>query len=120
MNILVVESNLTLRRLWVWHLVRQDLNVAHVGDQEDAIKYLSEHDVNVIVLNLELAEGSAMAVADYASYRRPDARVIFVTNSSFFSDGAIFQQFQNACALVPKATKPDDLAAMASYYSRSA
>ena len=34
--------------------------------------------------------GVAMAVADFASYRRPEARVIFVTNTSFFSDGSIF------------------------------
>jgi len=45
---------------------------------------------DVIVLDLALEEGSALAVADFASYRHPDARVIFVTNASFFSDGSIF------------------------------
>ncbi|MEM6308160.1 MAG: response regulator [Pseudomonadota bacterium] len=120
MNILVVESNMSLRRLWAWHLMRQEFDVCHVGGQDDAIAHISENNVHLIVLNLELADGDAMAVADYASYRRPEARVIFVTSNSFFSDGAIFEHCQNACALVPKATKPDDLAAMATYYSRGA
>ncbi|MGB1235050.1 MAG: response regulator [Planktomarina sp.] len=118
MQILVVESNSSLRRLWVWHLVRQGLQVAHVSNTQTAMEFLSTNDVEVVVLNLELAGGDAMGVADYASYRRPDARVIFVTRDSFFSDGSIFQHCHNACALVPEATKPEDLAAMAEHYCR--
>jgi hypothetical protein len=65
-----------------------------------------------------LDDGSAFAVADYASFRHPDAGVIFVSNTSFFSDGSIFQLCSNACAFVPSATQPDDLAAMVEHYAK--
>ncbi|MGV6840118.1 MAG: response regulator [Planktomarina sp.] len=120
MNVLIVERNTALRRVWVWHLMRQGLKVAHVKDSKAALAYLSHTEVNVIVLNLEMTQERAMSVADYASYRWPDAKVIFVTKDRFFSDGAIFKHCQNACALLPEATNPNDLATMASYYSGQA
>ncbi len=117
MSVLVVESNTALRRIWAWHLVRHGLRVTHVADDNAAIEHLSENQTGVIIISLELTDGGAFAVADYASYRWPDASVIFVTRSSFFSDGSIFQHCNNACAILPNATKPEDLAAMASHYA---
>lgn len=78
---------------------------------------LSANDYEIIVLDLVLDNGSALAVADFASYRRPDARVIFVTNTSFFSDGSIFAHSPNACAYVQSETPPEDLAAMVEHYA---
>lgn len=78
---------------------------------------LSADAYDIIVLDLVLDNGSALAVADFASYRRPDARVIFVTNTSFFSDGSIFAHSPNACAYVQSETPPEDLAAMVEHYA---
>ena len=72
-----------------------------------------------MILDLVLDEGSALAVSDFASYRQPLARVIFVTNTSFFSDGSIFRHCVNACAYMPSATPPEDLAAMVEHYARA-
>jgi hypothetical protein len=66
---------------------------------------------------LVIEGGSAFAVADFASYRRPDARVVFVTNTTFFSDGSIFQHIPNACAFVPTETPPEDLVAIVEHYA---
>lgn len=99
------------------HLERQGAEVSLVHDQEAAIMSLSEHSYDIIVLDLVLEEGSALAVADFASYRRPDARVIFVTNTTFFSDGSIFAHSPNACAYVQSETPPEDLAAMVEHYA---
>ena len=74
---------------------------------------------HIVVLDLILDEGSAFAVADFMNYRQPDAQVIFVTNTSFFSDGSIFQLFSNACAYVQSETAPDDLAAIIEHYAAS-
>ncbi len=74
-------------------------------------------DFDIIVLDLVLEDGSALAVADFASYRRPEARVIFVTNTTFFSDGSIFAHSPNACAFVQSETPPEDLAAMVEHYA---
>ena len=61
---------------------------------------------------------SAIALADFASYRRPDAKVIFVSSSSFFSDGSIFQLSGNAHAFLPSSTPPEDLAAVVEHHAR--
>ena len=61
-----------------------------------------------------------MAVADYAAYRHPDARLIFVTATSFFSDGSIFAMSPNVCAFLPARTPPEDLAAVVEFHGNRA
>lgn len=96
---------------------RQGWAVRLVETQEQAILALYGADYEIILLDLILEKGSALAVADFASYRRPNARVIFVTNTSFFSDGSIFAHSPNACAYVQSETPPEDLAAMVEHYA---
>ena len=117
MNILIVESRAELGALWQRHLERQGALVTLTTTQGTAVEALCTNDFDVIVLDLVLEDGGALTVADFASYRRPEARVIFVTNTSFFSDGSIFTLSPNACAFVPSSTPPEDLAAMVDYYA---
>ncbi len=119
MKVLIVESNPDLGGLWQRHLQRQGADVSLVQTQEAAILALYGTDFEIIVLDLVLTDGSALAVADFASYRRPDARVIFVTNTTFFSDGSIFAHSPNACAYVQSETPPEDLAAIVEHYAAS-
>ena len=79
MNVLIVESKQELGKLWQRHLERQGASVQTAHSQESAILALYRDDVDVIVLDLVLDHGSALAVADFASYRRPEARVIVMT-----------------------------------------
>lgn len=116
MRVLIVESNPGLGSLWQSHIERLGGTVDLVNTQAEAIEVLRRDAVSVIVLNLILEQGSAFAVADYASYKSPDARVIFVSNTSFFSDGSIFKLMPNTCAYVPLDTPPEDLAAIAQHY----
>ena len=116
MKVLIVESNPELTKLWSGHLERQGAEVEHAATEVAAVDWLRIRDFDIIVLDLVVEGGSAFAVADYASYCRPAARVIFVTNTSFFSDGSIFQHIPNACAFLPSATAPEDLAAVIDYY----
>ncbi len=119
MKVLIVESSRDLGRVWKRHLERQGADVVLVHDQSDAIAVVRAQEIDVIVLDLVLSDGSALAIADFASYRRPQARVIFVTNTTFFSDGSIFQHSPNACAFVQSCTPPEDLAAMVEHYGRA-
>ncbi|WP_037229678.1 response regulator transcription factor [Roseobacter sp. GAI101] len=112
MEILIVESQSDLGALWQRHLERQGMEVACVTTQEGAISWLSIHSADIIILDLFLKDGTALAVADYANYKQPKARIIFVTNTSFFSDGSIFAHCANASAFVPSGTPPEDLAAL--------
>lgn len=116
MNVLIVESRPELSLLWMRHLERKGYDVARAHSQDDAVAHLSVEKADIIVLDLVLEQGSALAVADFASYRHPDARVIFVTNTTFFSDGSIFNHASNACAFLPSGTPPEDLAAMVAHY----
>ena len=119
MQVLIVESNPDLGGLWQRHLQRMGADVELALDQGAAIHALRMRPFDIIVLDLVLEDGAALAIADFASYRRPDARVIFVTNTSFFSDGSIFNVSSNACAFIQSGTPPEDLAAMVEHYGVS-
>ncbi|SEP07844.1 Response regulator receiver domain-containing protein [Salinihabitans flavidus] len=118
MEVLIAESETELGELWKRHLERMGANVALVGTHDAAIELLRDHAFDVIVLDLVLQDGGALAISDFASYRHPETRVIFVTNTSFFSDGSIFNLSPNACAFVRSGTPPEDLAAMVEYHAR--
>jgi CheY-like chemotaxis protein len=117
MNILIVENNPNLGALWANHLCRLSLDVTLASDQDSAVELLQENDWGLIILNLVLENGSAFAVADYAAYKAPDTKVLFVTNTSFFSDGSIFEHIPNACGLLQSGTPPQDLAAIAEHHA---
>lgn len=120
MRVLIVESRSDLGRVWRRHLERMGMEVATVGNQREAITYLEHEETDIIILDVVLRDGSALAVCDYASYRRPQARVIFVSSSSFFSDGSIFAHAANVRAFLPAATPPEDLAALVEHYAARA
>jgi len=115
-RVLIVESVPELANVWQRHLERHCMVVAHAYGQQDAIAHLSEHETDIIIQDLVINEGAALAIADYANYRQPAARVIFVTNTTFFSDGSIFAHSANARAFVQSSTPPEDLAAMVAHY----
>ena len=117
MNVLIVESEPDLGGLWQRHLERAGARVDLVCTQRDAINALQAEDYDVLVVDLVLKDGSALTVADFASFRSPGAPVIFVTNTSFFSDGSIFSLASNARAYLPTGTPPEDLAAMVEHYA---
>ncbi|OSP51933.1 response regulator [Pseudoruegeria sp. SK021] len=117
MPVLIVESNPELGELWKRHLERLGMTVFRVETDTAAIHTLRERQVRIIVLNVVLKDGGAFAVADYANYRYPKMKVIFVSSSSFFTDGSIFTLAGNACAYLPSSTPPDDLAAMVEYHA---
>ncbi|PTX57510.1 response regulator receiver domain-containing protein [Litoreibacter ponti] len=118
MDVLIVEDEGPLAQLWADHMSRAGANVTLAYTQSDAEEILRVCDFPVVVLNLRLSAGDASAIADYASFRRPRTKVVFVTSSSFFSDGSIFHYMPNACAMVPDTTPPADLAALVEYHGR--
>ncbi|MDU8910212.1 response regulator transcription factor [Aestuariicoccus sp. MJ-SS9] len=118
MNVLIVESCADLATLWSRHLMRQGATVEIADHQEAALEMLESRSFDIIVLDLVLRDGGALALADFASYRWPNTRVIFVTNTHFFSDGSIFTHCANACAYLAVDTAPEDIAAMVEHYGR--
>ncbi len=119
MRVLIVEGNPELGQVWARCIERSGVEVFVATSQSHAIEVMREDDISVIVLDLVLQDGSAFAIADYASYRHPDAKVIFVTNTTFFSDGSIFRHIPNACAFLQSETPPKDLAAMVEHFGEA-
>ena len=117
--ILIVASNEELSRIWARHLERQNHRVHVVTSQEDAVDFLCDNSPEVLVLDVMLEDGSAIATADFACYRQPNTRIVFVTRSTFFSDGSLFQHIPNTAAIIPERTNPDDLAEIVSYHGRA-
>lgn len=120
MHVLIVESNAALGKLWQKHLERQGCEVTLVHSGDDAVNVLRRQPVQIIVMDVVLDEGSSLAVADFASFRQPSARIVFVTNTSFFSDGSIFEHAPNACAFLRTATPVEDLGAIVEHYGERA
>lgn len=116
MRVLIVQSNANLGQLWCRHLERLQATVTVVQTGAQALSLVEADVFDVIVLDLVLNEGSALTVADFAEFRQPDANVVFVTDTTFFSDGSIFSHSANARAFIQTATPPDDLAAIVHYY----
>ena len=119
MSFLIVQSNAVLSQVWKRHLMRLGQDADAVSKTEDAITQLGAKSYQVIILDLETDGHRALNVADYAGYRQPHARVLFVTASSFFSDGRLLRQYSNACGVLHKATQPEDLVAMAHHYAQA-
>ena len=115
-KVLIVESEPALADVWQRHLERQGVDVVVAPSSDAAVALISAETFEVIVLDLVLAEGSALAVADFAEYRQPGTNVIFVTDTTFFSDGSIFELTPNARALVRTTAPPEDLAAMVEHF----
>ena len=116
---LIVQSRVPLAQLWQRHLQRSGADVWLATCEDEAFELLAEESFQVIILDLVLDKGSALSVSDMAQFRQPEARIIFVTNSGFFSDGSIFNLCANACAYLPSTTSPDDLTTMVHHYARA-
>lgn len=120
MSVLIVGEIRALCEIWARHLRRQGRSVLVADGQESAVSHLATAAVRVVVIDLMLSRGSALAVADYAAYRRPEARIVFVTGRRFFTDGSVFALSPNAAAVVGRDTPPADLAAIVDYHGSAA
>ena len=117
MAVLIVEGDQELAGLWKRHLEREGAAVRVTASAEDACTVLTESPIDVLVVDLDLPKVGALTVADFASYRRPDARVIFVTAKTFFSDGSIFRLSPNAAGFLAAGARPEDLAALVAHHT---
>jgi len=116
MRVLIVQDNTTLGKVWARHLQRLGGAVTLTESAEHALTLLQREAFDVIVLNLVLRNGGALTVADFANFNHPRANVVFVTDTTFFSDGSIFSHSANARAFIESNTPPSDLAEIVLYY----
>lgn len=116
MYVLIIHSNGGLAAIWQRHLELLDAQVTQARTSAAALEMLETISFDAIVLDVMLDGYSALAVADMAQFRQPWANVVFVTDTTVFSDGSIFGYSGNARAFLQTATPPDDLAAIVHHY----
>ncbi len=119
-QVLIVEAQESLGKLWQNFLKRQGFEVALAVSQKDAIDSLRFDQWDVLVIDLMLPNSSVLAISDFASYKNPDISIIVVSASSFFSDGSIFELLPNARGFMNQPIEPDDLAAVVDHCTRTA
>ncbi|MEL6376674.1 MAG: response regulator [Pseudomonadota bacterium] len=119
LNVLIVENNCALAQLWERHLRRGGAEVRLAHTQDNALDMLEAEKADLIIMNVVLRGGSAFSLADNVRLLHPHIPIIYVTNSTFFSDGSIFGLCPNACAYLQTTTPPEDLAAMVEHYGRA-
>lgn len=120
MDVLLVDSDAHRRSLWAQGLDESSWRVHHATTAQQAIDLLDSRAVHVIVLNLDIDGGGALAVPVYAGYRQPAARVIVVTSLPMFRDGSIFGLCGNACAFLDASAPPHDIAVLVDHHGRRA
>jgi DNA-binding NtrC family response regulator len=116
-QVLIVEHNRDLAVIWARFLTRQGVSCTLAGTAAEAFAALRSGAFEALVLDMELPQGEAIAVADFATYRNPDLPIIAVTARGFFSDGAIFQLVPNARGLLRSPPGIEDMAAMIEHYA---
>lgn len=120
MDVLVVEANEAIGRLWCDHLERQGASTVLVHTEEAAVNALRFRSFDVLVINLMTPNCSVLSISDLATYRSPEIAIIVVTSNSFFSDGSIFDVIPNTRGFLNSPVAPDDLAALVEHYGLTA
>ena len=117
MRVLIVEQNRDLAALWKGHLDRLGAEVDMLHSVNAAEEAVNSTNYNAVVLDLAEAQAGCFELADVIAYRWPDTRIVFVTGSTFFSDGSLFGYVSNAAAMVPREAPPEDLAAVVEHHA---
>ncbi len=95
------------------------MQLARVASQDEAALWLCENEPTVVLIDLTLKDGSPLAVADFCSYRRPEARVILLGGGELMADGSILRLVGNAHALVSGDMAGPDLSALVAFHGGS-
>lgn len=85
--------------------------------QDAAALWLCEADPAVVLIHLDLSDGSPLAVADFCHYRRPDTRVILLGGGGLAADGSLFSHVGNAAAILPAQIDAADLTALIAFHA---
>lgn len=115
MQILVLQENADLGSIWSAFLERRGLTPRLATNAEKAMGFLSRRPYDVLVFDPAVQTG-ALALADFATFRNPDVKILAVTASSFFSDGTLFDLIPNARGVLRQPVRPEDLAAYLEHF----
>ncbi|MEN8951982.1 hypothetical protein [Planktotalea arctica] len=74
---------------------------------------------DLLLLDLLIGQGVSIQVADLAGYRIPDAEIIYLTGSSKYPNGELFELSRNASWVLRKPISFNELKAMLTHFAAS-
>jgi DNA-binding NarL/FixJ family response regulator len=96
-----------------------EFRLLEARDQAEAVAFLEDVRPHVMIIDLAMGGGSPLAVADYATFRCPDVRIIYAVGEaqSGFADGSIFGLGTNAHGCVTPSMAEGDVAAYLAHHA---
>ncbi|WP_299736134.1 response regulator [uncultured Roseobacter sp.] len=119
MDILILEDDLPLLLAFAQALESDNHNVHAVSDIETAADIVSSCKLDILLLDLMIGNDSSLQIAELAGYAAPDAEVVYVTGSTKFANGELFQMYQNTSWVMRKPVDFRDLKALINYLGKS-
>ncbi|SHI84376.1 hypothetical protein [Wenxinia saemankumensis] len=116
MNVLLVDAPSDRAANWAAHLRGAGFNVERVETTEAGLESLRPAGTDIAIVNFDL-DGIA-ALADFCQFRRPDLRLIAVTDDADLTRGGAFAMSPQARAVIGGGTPAADLAALVEHYGR--
>ncbi|WP_320170528.1 response regulator [Maridesulfovibrio sp.] len=86
-RLLVVDDEPDFLKLIQRRLGRRNMDVAVAGSGAEALKYLGEHDVDVVILDVKMPRMSGMETLKHICRRHSDVEVIMLTGHSSVASG---------------------------------
>ena len=116
MDILIVEDDAMLGRLWMLAIQKAGHDAVHARSASAARKSLMVRPAGMIILDLNLGSESGLALATLAGYVNPDCRVIVVTGTQLFPRGELFSMDRSIAAIMRKPVDLREMLAMVEHH----
>lgn len=114
-RILVVQDISDLGGIWCAFLRRRGLSAQLATSLKEAMDVLSMESFDALIFDPATSDG-ALPLADFATYRNPNIKILAVTASMFFSDRTVFSLIPNARGVLRQPVRPEDLAAYMEHF----
>jgi DNA-binding response OmpR family regulator len=108
-RILVVDDEAQIREMLSMYFARHDFDTATAGDSAAALRAVRESKIDVVVLDIGLAEEDGLALLEELKREKPALRVIMLTGMGFVEDLLQEAQQKGADGYVSKVLPLDEL-----------
>jgi DNA-binding response OmpR family regulator len=108
-HILVVDDEVQIRELLAIYLTKQGYKVSTAATSAETLRVVHETPVDLVVLDIGLAEEDGLKVLAQLKAQRPELRVVMLTGMGFVEDLLQEAHQQGADGYVSKVLPLDEL-----------
>jgi DNA-binding response OmpR family regulator len=108
-RILVVDDEPQIREMLSMYFARHGYETASAGDSSETLRLVKETKVDVVVLDISLAEEDGLKLLEELKRQHPTVRVIMLTGMGFVEDLLQEAQQKGADGYVSKVLPLDEL-----------